>query len=98
MSLGSDELAKRFGYHRATRDSAPQHNSIRQIMLDTAHRLDEILPPGRDSSLAFTHLQEAMHWANSAIAMEDPIDTDQPHLPNKPWPDDDWPKVVVRDV
>lgn len=84
MALGKDEIAKRFGYHRATSDSAPVHNQVRQIFVNAATSLDLLIPDGCDKSLAMTHLQEAMHWCNSAVAMEDPIDTDTPHLPNKP--------------
>lgn len=67
-------LEDRFGYHRANADSAPQHALVRELFLTIAKELDEFLPPGRDASLCLTELQSAMHWANSAIAMTNPID------------------------
>lgn len=84
MGLGPDEIKNRFGYHRATADSAPKHNHVRQLMESTANELDLMLPDGRDKSLAFTALQETMHWANSAIAMQNDVDTQHPNLPNAP--------------
>lgn len=82
--IGNNELINRFGYHRANADSAPKHAKVRDILLTTALDLDEFLPDGRDKSLAFTALQEAMHWANSAIAMQNDVDTETAHLPNAP--------------
>ena len=80
--IGDDEIINRFGYHRATEESAPKHARVREIMADTGRKLDRLLPPGRDKSLAFTHLQEAMHWSNSAIAMQNPVDTENADKPN----------------
>lgn len=82
--IGYDELVNRFGYHRATEESAPKHAAVREICLYAADQLDELLPDGRDKSLAMTALQETMHWANSAIAMQNDVDTKTPQLPNAP--------------
>lgn len=80
--LSLDEIQNRFGYHRATKESAPKHNAVRQLFEKTANELDSLIPDGRDKSLAFTELQSAMHWANSAIAMENDVDTENPDQPN----------------
>lgn len=77
-----EDLQSRFGYHRATSASAPQHAAVRQECLGLALRLQVLLPEGRDKALALTALQETMHWANSAIAMENDVDTETAHLPN----------------
>lgn len=82
--ISNEELINRFGYHRANKDSAPKHAEVRNICLSVARKLNEILPEGRDKALAFTALQETMHWANSAIAMQNDVDTETPHLPNAP--------------
>jgi len=76
------DLISRFGYHRATAESAPKHAAVRDLLLDVAERLVDITPAGRDQALALTALQEAMHWFNSAIAMENDVDTETAHLPN----------------
>lgn len=82
MTLGSDEIEDRFGYHRATTDTAQTHAQVRIGFQSHAIALDELLPDGREKALAMTALQEAMMWANAAIARQDPVDTVTPHLPN----------------
>lgn len=76
------ELINRFGYRRANAVSAPQHNAVRVQCLSFAQWLVAHIPEGRDQSLALTALQECMHWANSAIAMQNDVDTETPELPN----------------
>lgn len=76
MPIGPTELENRFSYHPATKDTAPQHARVRDECLIFAIWLDDHLPDGRDKAVAFTKLQEVMHWANSAIAMSVPIATD----------------------
>lgn len=82
--IGETELTNRFGYHRATAESAPKHVEVQEIMLDTAIALDNLIPDGRDKATCMTKLQEAMHWANSAIVMENDVDLETAHLPNAP--------------
>lgn len=84
MAFGHSDIQNRFGYHRANADSAPKHAEVRRTVEWLAKYWDDLLPDGRDKSLAFTALQEAMHWANSAIAMQNDVDTETPHLPNAP--------------
>lgn len=76
MTVGKAELTNRFAYHPATADSAPKHSAVRDLHLALASELDELIPDGRDKSLALTALQESMHWANSAIAMLGPVASD----------------------
>jgi hypothetical protein len=67
------DLRNRFGYHAAD-DSVKQgrHERARSTMYTTAVRLDELLPPNcRETALAITKLEEAMFWANAAIARHD---------------------------
>ena len=58
-----------FAYHPVTRHSvADNHDHVRNLLRKTAHDLIENTPIGREQSLMLTALEEAMHWANSAIA------------------------------
>ena len=58
-----------FAYHPVTRHSvADNHDAVRNLLCGTAHELIERTPVGRAQSLMLTALEEAMHWANSAIA------------------------------
>ena len=78
MALQSAELENRFGYHAATAASAPLHDKIRKSYQALAELINDVLPEGRDKSLALTELQTSMHWANSAVAMENPLITVDP--------------------
>jgi len=82
--LPNEEIKNRFGYHRATAESAPQHARVRETFLNVGAWLNNNLPPGRETALALTALQEAMMWSNAAIAMQNDVDTETPHLPNAP--------------
>lgn len=64
----NDELQKRFGYHKANERTIPMHQEIREMFLDLAENLNEMLPEGREKSLAFTTLQEAAMWSNASVA------------------------------
>ena len=45
-----------------------EHGSVRAACLELAHQLNDDLPEGREKSVAITKLEEAMFWANAAIA------------------------------
>lgn len=67
----SKDLEHRFAFHPASdEEKRSAHGSVRQICLDAALRLDERMPEGREKALVFTKLEEAMFWANAAIARE----------------------------
>lgn len=62
------EVEVRFTYH------APKGNQIEryEVLRDTAKKLAEDIleftPESREQSLALTHLEQAIMWANAAIA------------------------------
>jgi hypothetical protein len=63
------EVDHRFAFHRAsTEEKQAAHGTVRQITGDAARQLVEVLPDGREKSLALTKLEEAMFWANAALA------------------------------
>jgi hypothetical protein len=67
--MQADDLANRFNYH-APRDEATKqaHESVRRQCLNLANWIDSLVPEGREKSLAITHLEETMMWANAGIA------------------------------
>src|SRR4051794_7479053 len=69
MHVTNDELARRFNHHAPDdEDTVQRHQQVRTALLDTAEELVEITgAPSREQSLALTHLEEAMFWANAAI-------------------------------
>lgn len=66
--VGPNEINRRMGYHPATPETAPRFGSNRYEFIALAEWLDEVLPDSREKSLALTALQEALMWANAAVA------------------------------
>lgn len=62
------DLATRFTYHKPDEYKAGAHQKVRNLLLEAAVELDELLPEGREKSLVFTQLETTMFWANAAIA------------------------------
>lgn len=62
-----------FLYHPATPESAKTHDMLRSTAITLARSWFDALPEGREKSLAFTKLEEALMWANKAIALMDPV-------------------------
>lgn len=73
MAFGRQEIEHRFGFHKATKDTGPQHAMLRRMFIELALEIDETIPDGRDKSLAFTELQSSLMWANAAVAMTAPL-------------------------
>jgi hypothetical protein len=64
------DLEKRFTYHPPTDAKVQIHQGIREELLATAESIGILLPEGREKSLFLTKLEEAMFWANAAVARE----------------------------
>lgn len=67
--MNSDDIRNRFAFHPAPDDEKRNaHTAVRTQCLNAALYLNEMLPDGREKSLAITHLEEAMFWGNAALA------------------------------
>lgn len=62
------DLINRFSYHKPDGAKIVLHADVRDRALDLALWLDTVLPDGREKSLAITHLEDAMMWANASVA------------------------------
>jgi hypothetical protein len=65
------DLDRRFSYHAPSAERAMAHAEVRAAFREMAERLTDALPPGREVALVLTHLEEAMFWANAALARAD---------------------------
>jgi hypothetical protein len=71
-TLTHAELAHRFDYHPPrTNETKLRHEQVRETLLSAADQLVELTgAPCREQSTAITKLEEAMFWANAAIARD----------------------------
>ena len=68
MSGLSRDLEGRFRYHPPKGDQAEIYDDFRSAARRAAYLIDDNCPDGREKSLAFTKLEEAVMWANASIA------------------------------
>ena len=65
-----EDIDNRFTYHAPKPGQPAVYETIRDLARQYAHRLNELCPESREKSLAITHLEEAVFWANASIARE----------------------------
>ena len=66
--MEAQDLENRFTFHPARDDQAPIYEGIRARARELATELDGVCPDSRELSLAITHLEEVVFWANASIA------------------------------
>lgn len=65
------DLENRFSFHPAKdEETKVKHETVRNTCLRLALDINSLVPESREKSLAITHLEEVMMWANAAIARE----------------------------
>lgn len=69
MSIPRDDIEHRFAFHPATtQERRDDHALVRDRTHELANVFNQLVPDGREKDLAITKLEEAMFWANAAIA------------------------------
>lgn len=64
-------LDRIFTYHAPFGDQKDRYQRIRDAGKALAAVITECSPPSREQSLALTSVQQAVQWANSAIAINE---------------------------
>jgi hypothetical protein len=62
------QFENNFNYHAPKEGQPEKYETIRATLKAAAYKIDELCPNSREKSLAVTKLEEAMFWANAAIA------------------------------
>lgn len=62
------DLDNRFTYHPPTPEQVPVYEDIRARARAFGIFIVANTPPSREQSLAITHLEEAVMWANAGLA------------------------------
>lgn len=68
MKPTREEIFHRCHYHPPSKDAMILHENTREDIEDLMNVFVSRLPECRETSLALTKLEEAMFWANAAIA------------------------------
>ncbi|MFE0877303.1 hypothetical protein ACFW4X_21010 [Streptomyces smyrnaeus] len=69
--MAPEDIEHRFAFHAATTDEKRDaHTSVRQTCRRAADHINDLCPDGREKSLAIARLEEAMFWANAALARQ----------------------------
>ena len=63
-----DDLITRFTYHAPKEGQPEKYEAIRNKGFGLAQTIETLCPDSREQSLAITKLEEAVMWANAAIA------------------------------
>lgn len=68
--MDTADLDRRFTYHApsAENDQPARYEQLRATGKAFAHQVNDLCPDSREKSLAIEHLEQAVMWANAAIA------------------------------
>ena len=66
--MTKEDIENRFTYHAPKDGQLEIYQNIRTLAKELALEIDEVVPEGREKSIAITKLEEAVMWANSGIA------------------------------
>lgn len=64
-------IEETFTYHKPFGDQPARYHAIREIAKDFAETIVAQTPASREQSIALTHLQTAVMFANAAIAINE---------------------------
>lgn len=68
------EIAVRFTYHPPVGDQPARYERLRAEARGLAETIDDLCPESREKAFALTNLEQAVMWANAAIARREPRD------------------------
>ncbi|WFR63046.1 hypothetical protein P9222_33200 (plasmid) [Paenibacillus amylolyticus] len=66
--MKNPQIENNFSYHSPKEGQPAKYEAIRAKAKKLAELIDEQTPKSREQSLAMTNLEQAVFWANAAIA------------------------------
>lgn len=66
--ISDSDLRNRFTYHAPSEQQTASYETLRSDALALAGVINDLCSDSREKSLAITHLEEAVMWANASIA------------------------------
>ena len=66
--MDKEDIDNRFTYHAPKPGQPEIYQDIRTLAKELALEIDEVVPEGREKSLAITKLEEVVMWADAGIA------------------------------
>lgn len=66
--MTNEEIRERVTYHAPSPEGIQRHAALSTVIEAAMIVVNEIVPPGREQSLAFTHLEDAKFWASAGVA------------------------------
>lgn len=63
-----EDIDNRFTYHAPHPGQSEKYIQIRGLAKSLAYLIASLTPESREQSLAITHVEESVFWANAAIA------------------------------
>ena len=66
--MKTSEIQNNFTYHEPTPEKLQKYEFIRTTARSLAYFIEDACPESREKSLSFTKIEEAVMWANAAIA------------------------------
>lgn len=69
--MKNPQIENNFSYHSPKEGQPAKYEAIRAKAKELAVLIDEQTPKSREQSLAMTNLEQAVFWANAAIARND---------------------------
>jgi hypothetical protein len=69
--VDQNQLDAIFTYHPPFGDQANRYTILRDEARRLAENINRYCPDSREKSLAITHLQQAIMWANASIAINE---------------------------
>jgi hypothetical protein len=69
--LANAELKEVYTYHAPHGDQQERYERLRKAGLNLALEITQLAPQSREQSLALTSVQQAIMWANAAIAINE---------------------------